>query len=364
MIRVLYDGWSLVHQPNSPAALHLLTLLLQRHPEVEANVALPEASPDWLPGEAIAHLLPTPDTLRGRIAWEQRSLPRLAVSLGVDLLHLTTANPPLFSRAVAVVSPAEFPSFESPGGFASRLRLALASGGMSRLNGLFLPEDYPGESAPGRETLVFRLPTEPFPAEDIIAARQNPQLKALHLPETYILYHGPYGKNGLYRLLEAWSWAAGPIGRDYPLLLVGMTANAQNDLRALLAGTDWEDNLRPLPSIRPDLIPLLYQNCAAVFHPAPLAPWGGCARLALAYGKPLVAAENPASDALAGGGAYLAPQDNPRALGAALITVIVEEQLGQELAQAGRQRAAGWNPQAFKNALYSAYQAVLKTKPG
>ncbi len=364
MIRVLYDGWSLVRQPNSPAALHLLTLLLQRHPEVEAIVASPEAPPDWLPGEAIAHLLPTPDTIRGRLAWEQRSLPRLALSLEVDLLHLTTANPPLFSRSVAVVSPAEFPSHEPPGGFISRLRLALASGGMSRLSGLFLPEDYPGESAPGGETGVFRLPPEPFPAEDIIAARQNPQLKALNLPETYILYHGPYGKNALHRLLDAWSWAAAPIGRDYPLLLVGMTPEAQNHLMALLAETDLKDTLRPLPPIHPNLISPLYQNCAAVFHPAPLAPWGGCARLALAYGKPLVAAENPASDALAGAAAYLAPQDDPRALGAALITVIVEEQFGQALAQAGRQRAARWNPEAFKNALYSTYQAVLKTKSG
>ncbi len=363
MIRVLYDGWSLVRQPNSPAALHLLTLLEQRHAEVEAIVALPEAAPDWLPGEAIPHLLPTPDTQRGRLAWEQRALPRLATSLGVDLLHLTTANPALFSGLVTVVSPAEFPSVESPGGFTSRLRLALASGGMSRLRALFLPADYPGETGLGRSTVVFRLPTEPFPAEDIIAGRENPQLKALHLPETYILYHGPYGRNALNHLIDAWSWAAGSIGRDYPLLLVGMTANAQHDLKTLLTGTGLEDTLRPLPPIRPDVIPLLYQNCAAVFHPAPLAPWGGCARLALAYGKPLVAAEDSASDALAGAGAYLALQSDPRALGAALITVIVEEQLADHLAQAGRERAANWNPEAFQDALYAAYHAILAEKP-
>lgn len=364
MIRTLYDGWSLVRQPNSPAALHLFTLLQQRHVEVEAVVALPEAAPDWLPGGAIPHLLPTPDTMRGRLAWEQGSLPRLARSLEVDLLHLTTANPPLFSRSITVVSPAEFPAQEAFGGFLSRLRLGLASGGMSRLHALFLPEGYQGETPQGGEKLVFRLPTEPFPAEENKAGGENPWLKALDLPETYILYHGPCGKNGLYRLIEAWSWAAGSIGRDYPLLLVGMGAEAQHVLRSLLAGMDLEDTLRPLPPIRPDLIPLLYQNCTAVFHPAPLAPWGGCARLALAYGKPLVAAENPASDSLAGSGAYLAPEDNPRALGAALITVIVEEQLGQELGQAGRQRAAGWNPEDFQNALYSAYQAVLQARRG
>lgn len=364
MIRVLYDGWSLVRQPNSPAALHLFTLLEQRHAEVEAMVALPEAAPDWLPGGAIPRLLPTPDTVRGRLAWEQSSLPRLAQALGVDLLHLTTANPPLFSRSVTVVSPAEFPAQEAFGGFLSRLRLGLASGGMSRLHALFLPEGYPGEPSPGGDTLVFRLPIEPFPVGEKKADGENPWLKALDLPETYILYHGPFGKNGLYRLIDAWSWAAGSIGRDYPLLLVGMTAEAQRDLRSLLEGMDLEDTLRPLPPIRPDLIPWLYQNCAAVFHPAPLAPWGGCARLALAYGKPLVAAENPASDLLAGSGAYLAPADKPRALGAALITVIVEEQLGQDLAQAGRERAANWHPEAFPNALYSAYQAILQARRG
>ena len=38
--RVLYDGWTLVRQPNHPAALHLLALLENLPADVQANLAL------------------------------------------------------------------------------------------------------------------------------------------------------------------------------------------------------------------------------------------------------------------------------------------------------------------------------------
>jgi hypothetical protein len=140
MIKVLYDGWTAVYQPNSPPAIHLLTLLEQRHPEVKAVVALPGAPPEWLPGDVEAHVLPTEDTPGARLAWEQRQLPRIAGSLGAQLLHLTAATPALFSSLPVVLSPAEFPA-PKPKGIAARLRVALASGGLTRLDGLFWPAE-------------------------------------------------------------------------------------------------------------------------------------------------------------------------------------------------------------------------------
>jgi Glycosyl transferases group 1 len=359
MIKVLYDGWSLVRQPNSPAALHLYTLLRQRHADVEALAALPDQPPEWLPKGAIPHVLPSPSTIRDRLIWEQRSLPHLAKSLGAHLLHLTTSNPPLFGAPIAVVSPTEFPSSNPPAGFTSRLRLAMASGGMARMRGFFLPADLAGIYPSEIKSPLFLLPVEPFPSTSHNHPRGIPQIEALDLPDTYILYHGPHRVNALRRLLIAWSWAARSIGRDCPLLIIGLDTENPQDLQRLLTETDLVDTVRPLPTLHPELIPFLYQNCSAVFHPAPMAPWGNGARLALAYGKPLVAADNDVSDALAGAGAYLAPQNDPRALGAALISVIVEEQLAQNLAQAGQQHAARWNPDAFQEELYAAYLAIL-----
>lgn len=359
MIKVLYDGWSLVRQPNSPAALHLYTLLCQRHAQVEALVALPEQPPDWLPEGAIPHVLPTLNTERDRLRWEQGSLLSLADRLMAHLLHLTTDTPPLFGSTIVVLSPAEFPTHERLTSFASRLRLAMASGGMARIRGVFLPVDLAGVPSARVKSPLIPLPVEPFPPADADLPQVFPQFDALELPDTYILYHGPHEASALRLLINAWSWAAGSIGRDYPLLIIGLDTDSQRDLHRILLETDLVDTVRPLPILHPALISPLYQNCSAVFHPAPFTLWGNTIRLALAYGKPLVAAENAVSDGLAGAGAYLAPQDDSRALGAALISVIVEEELAQKLVGAGRQRLARWNTGAFQGKLYVAYRAIL-----
>jgi hypothetical protein len=48
-----------------------------------------------------------------------------------------------------------------------------------------------------------------------------------------------------------------------------------------------------------------------------------------------------------------------RALGAALITALVEEGVAGQLAQAGRQRVATWSLKAFAGGLAQAYQDIL-----
>ncbi len=355
MIRVLYDGWPLVRQPNSPGGLHLITLLQQQHAEVRAVVALPEQPPAWLPEGVVAQVLPTANSLRARLGWEQRSLPRLAADNQADLLHLTTSHPPIFGARRSVLSPAEFPA--QPGehrtGFDDRLRTAVSSGGMSRLRGLFWPSDLAAQSPQDMSAPIFYLPPEP-------SLHGSPDAH-LDLPETYLLYQGPADYASLRRLLDAWSWAAGSIGDYYPLLLLGLDAVERQHLEQLLPSYNLGGTLRTLPAMLPSDIPALFQGCTAVFHPAPLAIWGGSVRLALRYGKPLVAADGPLADALLGRAAYLAPQDDLRALGAGIITVVVEENMAGELAQAGRERAATWEQSSFKESLYAAYQAVMQS---
>jgi glycosyltransferase involved in cell wall biosynthesis len=356
MNKILYDGWSLVQAPNSPEALHLVSLLQELHPDVQALVAFPGDPPPWLPEGVQTHLLPTPETSRSRLIWEQRSLPRLVRTLGADLLHLTTSRPPLLGNAACVVSPAEYPAGETPCGFFHRLRDSLGEGGKSRLRGMLWPSDLRAEPRLEGSTQVYKLP---LPGEWAISKRGAMEIEELRLPETYILYHGPGDLPSLRRLLDAWSWAAGAVGEHYPLLVLGLDELGRQRLQSLLAGSDLEGSVCPLPVVDPATVLRLYQGSYAVFHPARLTPWGAAGWLALRCGKPLVAAESPLADALAGPAAYLQPEDNPRHLGAAMLTVIVEEQVYQELAQAGQQRAAAWDKRSFRDELYLAYQSIL-----
>jgi hypothetical protein len=95
-----------------------------------------------------------------------------------------------------------------------------------------------------------------------------------------------------------------------------------------------------------------------------MSPWETIARLALLYGKPLVAAAGNYAAAIAGSAAYLALVDDSRTLGAGLITVIVEEGVAQSLSQAGRMRSDTWNRGGFASKLASAYKSALEFQRG
>ena len=366
MITILYDGWPLVYQPNSPEALHLLALLHSRPPGVQALVALPGEPPPWLPpSEVIAHVLPTNDALRARLVWEQRTLPNLCRRVGAALLHLTSSHPPLFGATASVVSPCILDEAPYPPGFRERslnerLRAAFSQGGMARLGGLFWPSDLPdlGGTAP-----VYPLPPVVYPEFTTGGTAQDDGLavEKLDLPQSYVLYHGPSDEETLRRLLSAWSWVVGALGNAFPLLALGLGEEGRERLSSLATAYPLGETVRSLSALTPDTLAIVYRHGAALFHPATEPPWGGSVRMALTSGTPVVSIEDRRTDALVGPAAYLAQIDDTRALGAALITVLVEEGVAEQLSKAGRERTSSWSLlQPFGQRLLAAYINILE----
>ena len=365
-IAVLLDGWPLIYQPNSPAALHLHSLLAYNPADVEAILALPGEPPEWLAAGALYQvaLFPqygetTPDTPGGRLRWEQRTLPAIARKCRVDLLHLTGVRPPLFSDIPCLTSPAEFLKGRRTSGFLSRVREAMAAGGRSRLAGVLWPSDLP----PPLKDIPLNLipPVVPPPFWEVLAPQAAHWL-TLDLPDAYILYHGPQDERALRRVLETWGWAAGAVGDIYPLVLLGLAESGQAKLRELATEYGVANTVRGLAPMALNMLAGVYRQCAALFHPMEFTPWAGAVRLGLACAKPVVTAESYFTDALVGPAAYLRPMDDVRGLGAALITVIVEEDLAASLRKAARQRAAGWRPDSFREGLLGAYRSALEVK--
>ncbi len=347
-MRVLYDGWSLIHQPDGAASLHLLTLLAALGYDVQPLLALPGEAPGWLPGNVVTISSQVGSAIRDRLAWEQRTLPHLARERQAALSHLTTATPALFASGACLLSPAGVPLEKMEAGFWSRLRESLAQGGMSRLAGLLWPEDL-REAAPGDlAARSFYLPPSIYPG----FFEQAGEAPALDLPETFILYHGSYEPGSLLRLLEAWSWAAGAIGEYYPLLLLGAGRAGGRIYESLAASYDFGASVRLLPPVEPSQVAAVYRACTVYFHPADVLPWENPLRAALVLGKAVVALDSMLAGLVCGPAAYLVGSGNAhgasargetaRALGAALITVVVEDGLREGLELAARERAAGW----------------------
>jgi glycosyltransferase involved in cell wall biosynthesis len=372
---VLYDGWPLIYQPNSPAALHLLALMAGPE-QIEPIVALPDLPPAWFPERASAHVRSTANNPRARLAWEQQVLPGLAAQLSPRLLHLTSSNPPLFGPPRSIVSPAGFGAGqrlsqapEPPAGFVSRVREALSQGGMSRARGLLWPMDLPEINT---STPILRLPpdvpgvfydgsgTEKKPGSSSNETKNHfPESCSGDLPSRYVLYHGPGSQRALRGLLNAWSWAAGSIGEEYPLLVLGQDEAVRNRLAGLVLEHELGETVRSIPEVSPEVLPDLYQNCCVLFHPAPVSPWGSSIRFAMASGKPIVANEDPWTVAMVGAAGYLVKPGDGRAAGAALISILVEDSLAQSLSSAAYQRALAWLDSSFNERLLQAYESVL-----
>lgn len=363
---VLYDGWPLVFAPNSPAALHLQCLLLLHPPQAGASLALPGKWTGESPEYVLQHVRPTPNTDLGRLAWEQSSLPRIAKKTKACLIHLTSGMPALLAGRASLLSPAEEVDEpgESPGrmSLAGRLRSAFGRGGMTRLGAMLWPDDLPGPQAGERLSYLPPVVAPVFGQETQFTA----ELEGLALPDTFILAQAAGRPAELRRLLDAWSWAAGPLGDYYPLVVPGLGPAGQALLASLSEEYELENSVRPLPPLRLTSLAALYQRCSAYFHTSKLAAWGDPARLALASGRPLVGLETRLMDALAGPAAYLVSGDrdwrqSSRLLGAALVTVVVEESVSEELSQAARRRAAPWLKagEQFSEKLAQVYQSLV-----
>ena len=374
-LRIVYDGWPLVRRPLSPAALHLQALLAYLPSEVEPVVALPAPPPAWLE-DIPTQVQSTPDTDIAQLAWEQRRLPQLARALDASLLHLTTPTAPLFGQPISVISPGGFtglrregetPAHKEPRPFSARLRESFGFGGLGRARGIFWPVGLP---SPDLSAPIYFLPQVVHPSfeptlgsdgeiNDNYFSGTGGGWQGPDLPETYVLYHGPTSAFWLERTLQAWSWAASAIGEYHPLLLLGLDDQGRRILAGLEAKFNVSGSVHALPSLSPGDLPTLYRGCSALFHPTPISPWGGPVSAALVCGKPVVAAENALVDALVRQAAYMVPVDDALALGAALITVLVEEEVAQKLSLATQYQVAGWNSSAFGQKLLAAYQEIL-----
>ncbi len=360
-LRILYDGWPLCREPNSPAALHLLALLAYLPEHIQPLLLCPETPPPWVPNGLQIQVEPTP--LAARLPWEQRILPQWREKLEAQLLHLTTETVSLLNGTQTVISPTQpgemdaRPDGVARGGIFTRLRGALAAGGTVRAQALIWPEDLPPR--PGQDVILLPPIVHPDFTPD---AWPNPlQIPGVDLPETYVLYHGP--EDDLRRALEAWTWVAGPIGQDYPLVLLGLGAEALATVEAVAQELNIRDTVVPLPGIPPGWVGPLYRRAEVVFHPGRVSAWGGAIRHALACGKPVVAAETAWASEMVGPAAILVHPQDTRRLGASVIGIIVKENLSARLREAALAQSAGWTDARWGEKLGAAYARVLEQFP-
>lgn len=337
--------------------MHLRTLLSACPEQILPILALPAESHLALPEGVEIEIRARKNTPRDGLAWEQSDLPALAEAHGAATIHSTRRIGALLGNTPWLVSPCESGRSAHNGGILSRLRAALAAGGYARARGIFWPDDL-ASLAPNAPPEIFMLPAVLDPP-GFSESLNDDALRDLVLPETYVLYDGPANQRGLRRALDAWTWAAGPIGEYYPLLMYNLPAEARTQVASYRSEFELGETVRLLADISARQLGALYRGATVVFSPALGPAWGNPLRRALAAGKPVVGIEERATAALLGPAGYLIPPSDLRRLGAAVITVIVEEQVAESLSQAAIQRASNLRKGAFAARLAQLYAQIL-----
>ena len=362
-MRILIDGWAFVHEPASPAALHQAAALSTLPESVKAVLALPGPDPgmEGLPAGLEIRVQRTSGTAWGLLAWQQSRLPSLAAQSGSACIYTAASGAALWGKTPTAACPSGWqiagvgiPSKSGSLSLGRHIQESAGLGGFSRLGAVFFPQDLP---APKASLPVVQVPPLIHPAFRV--HQPAPAIEfwsGVELPQTYVLYHGLLDRPTILRLLEAWSWCAASIGAYYPLLVYGAAASEREQLLAAAMQAGLSDSLVVLPAGSPVQLAALYFGCSALFQPGTASPWGDPLQHALACAKPVVAAANPWSEARLGDGGYLVASHDLRSLGAALISVIVEEELAEHMAAKAKRRAESWNPARHWQAVLDAIQ--------
>ena len=187
------------------------------------------------------------------------------------------------------------------------------------------------------------------------------------LPEQFVLYHGAGNIASLHKLLEIWTWVTRSITPTQVLLIAGLDEAIRKQIPALVNDYGVQDSVFPLPNLVITDLTAIYQTCSALINPDSIHPWGDPIRNALVCGKPVAALESPLSDVVAGPAAYLVPakedsQEFSRALGAALVTLLIDESLSEQMKENALKQSSSWHFEKFRCSLSELYAELLSPK--
>ncbi len=356
-IKTLYNGWPLVYQPNSPAAIELLSILARLPQEVAALVALPGVPFEPLPDAVEQVVTPTPNQAGARLRWEQCILPRQQRDLGAAILHTSTGFAPLFSGGATVVSPSGYRlDTGAPQSLAARLRSALGRGGLARSAKVLWPEDMPAwPDMPAVEVLPPVVHPAFVPADD----DDLPEIAGLDEFDGYVLYHGPQNFDALLAVLQTWQWAADAVGDSFPLLLVGLDTVAEAYVDYYLSEYELAARVQLLPNLPLAQLAAVTQHASVVFQPMGLSPWGGAVRAGIACGRVVVAPYSADLEQVCGPAAYLPESAEPRQLAGGLIAALIKEQVAIDLERSAAEWGQRYQVEDFGERLLAIYRSVI-----
>lgn len=370
------------NQPNTGSGQYTRQLVRQLNrlvSDLEITLVYPQA-----PGGAAA--ADVPDGVRivnvpvrpghaGKVLFEQRAFPRAVTEVGATIAHVPYWGGPLRSPVPTVVTVHDLTTMLVPEyrrGFGARFYQSLvatsARGAAHVITDSFSSKldivDHLGLAEEDVTAIYLGVSEAYRPAPDSLvemAVRQK-----YDLPEFYVLYLGGYELHkNVVTLLQAYTYVAQALGREYPLLLAGRRPAAVSghypDYAGVIERMHLNDYVRWVGFVDEADKPVLYRNADVFAFPSRYEGFGLPPLEAMACGTPVVASNATSLPEVIGDAGFAIDPDDDRNMAGAIISLILEDDLAAELRRKGPVQAAKFSWETTATETLLVYDRVLQT---
>lgn len=381
-MRILINGWFIdqLHIGSGQYTRQLLKQLPRVAPQHEYSIVVPKDRSFEIFDlhqnsnlQSLTSNIQSPKSNIRKMIFEQSIVPRAASAYQADLIHVPYWAPPLRSRVPIVVTihdiiPLLLDKYR--GGLLVRLYTGLVSAA-ARGTAMILTDS----EASKRDIIQHlkvnesRVRTIYLAADEKFSTHADPNdHTALHqnydLPEEYVLYLGGFdARKNIETLLQVYTWAQDTIGSDYPLVIAGQLPDRHDaffqDPRILAKQLEVEDVVRCIGPVAEEDKVALYQAARAFLFPSLYEGFGLPPLEALACGLPVIGSNASSLSEIVGAAGVLVDPKDARAMAGALIAVVTEPKLHDDLSERAVQQAAKFSWDKCARETVEAYESVF-----
>ena len=199
-----------------------------------------------------------------------------------------------------------------------------------------------------------------------LGAEIDAQVKAKYdLPDNFVLYLSGFDiRKQLNRLLLAYTYVGPSQGEAAPLVIGGREpawgSRMFPDMRQYAHDLNIEDYVRWIGYVDEADKPSLYRLASVFVYPSIYEGFGLPPLEAMASGTPVVACDIPVVREVVGDAAYLVEQDNERQMGAAILSLLLQQPLQEQLVQRGLSQATRFSYRKTARETLSVYERVMR----
>ena len=311
----------------------------------------------------------------GKVWFEQRAYPAAVAALKPDIAHVPYWGGPLDSPVPQIVTihdviPLSMAEYRS--GALARLYFSLVTASAKGATAIITDSEFSKQeiiakiSVPAERVTAIPLAASPAFHPRLGAERDEEIRQRYNLPDSYALYLGGYDvRKNIRALISAYTFVGPSVGDETPLLLAGNPPATWGsprfpDLPAVInERPELAQWVRWLGAVDEADKPALYRMARVFCFPSRYEGFGLGPLEAMSSGTPVVAANASSVPEVVGEAAYLVDPDDSRAMGGAIIAVLIQDDLRESLRNLGLAQATSFSWQRTARETLAVYRQVL-----